>query len=80
MADNDATIQSLTIDRIKLTPTGGDVQMDVLYTIDMLINEHHSVFQKDRTFLLPPNLQSDINNLWADIREAFLEYLDLDME
>ena len=80
MADNVATVQSLVVDRIKLTPTDGDVKLEILHTVTLLINEHESVFQKDRTLPLPDNLQNDINNLWADIREELISYLDLDME
>ena len=80
MADNDATIQSLVIDRLKLAKPDGDVKMEVLYTIGMLINEHESVFQKDITLDLPENHQTYINNLWANVREYLIAFLDLDME
>jgi len=80
MADNDATVQSLTIDRLKLTKPDGDVKLEILYTINMLINEHDSEFQKDLTVVLPQNLQNHANHLWTDIREHLLSFLDLELE
>lgn len=70
MADNIATIQSLTIDRLKFTKPDGDIKLEILYSIVMLINEHESVFQRDVVIPLPENLQTDTNNLWGDLRES----------
>ena len=70
MPDNIAIIQSLTIDRLKFTKPDGNISLEILYTVVMLINEHESVFQKDVVIPLPENLQTDTNNLWGDLRES----------
>lgn len=81
MPDNVAEVQWLVIDRLKLTKADpANVKLEVLYHICILINAQPSVFEKDITLVLPGNLQTDINNLWDDVRERLLTFLDLDME
>ena len=84
MADNNAQVQDLILNRIKLTKPDGNIKLEILYNITMLINEHESAFLNDLTIDLAidslANIQADVNNLWADVRETLIALLDLDME
>jgi len=84
MDDNNAQVQDLILNRIKLTKPDGNIKLEILYNITMLINEHESAFLNDLTIDLAidslANIQADVNNLWADVRETLIALLDLDME
>jgi len=71
MADNEATVETLELQQLRIIKDGEAVRLNVDFRIGVIINDHLTTFSKSLTPApnLSPNLQADIEHLWDDIYE-----------
>lgn len=83
MADNDATVETLLLQQLRIIKDGEVVKLNVDFKIGMMINAHLTSFSKSLTPApnLSANLQADIEHLWNDMYEYLHNnHFDLDLQ
>ena len=80
MPDNDATIETLQLQQLRIVKDSEVVRVNVDFRISMMINAHTTSFSKTIMPNLPANLQADVENLWNDMYEYLHDnHFDLDL-